>query len=89
VGFARLGRTKGDHFAGQLIDQQEVLVGMRLLLAAVVRRLRGVILGAWAATLRPSNGPMGGALQCAGAGRASRAGALARSAQARGKTGSR
>jgi len=63
VYFARLGRTKIDHFAGHLIDQQDVLVGMRLLLAAVVRLLRGVLLGALAAPLRPINGHIGGALQ--------------------------
>ena len=63
VHFARLGRTEIDHFAGYLIDQQDVLVGMRLLFAAVVLLLRGVILGALAAALCPINRPIGGALQ--------------------------
>ena len=61
--FAWLSWTKIDHCARHLIDQQDVLLGMRLLLAAVVRLLRGGLLGALAATLRPINGHMGGALQ--------------------------
>jgi hypothetical protein len=63
VHFARLGRTELDHCAGYRIDQQDVLVGMRLLFAAGVLLLRGVILGALAAALCPINRPIGGALQ--------------------------
>ena len=68
VCFARLSRAKIDHFAGHLIDQQDVLVSMRLLLATVVCLLRGGILRALAATLCPLNGHIGGALQCEVAG---------------------
>lgn len=50
------------------MDQQDVLVGMRLRLAAGGRLRRGGLLGAVAATLRPIHGPMGGALQGEGAG---------------------
>ena len=63
VRFAWLRWAKLDYCARHLSAQQAVLIGMRVLLTAGGRLLRGARLGALAATLRPIHGPLGGALQ--------------------------
>jgi hypothetical protein len=60
VGFTRDGRAKIDHFSGGLIDQQDVLVGLGLLLAAGVRPL----LGGLDRTLPAAFGPIDGSIRC-------------------------
>jgi len=58
VGLARDGRAKIDHFRGRLIDQQDVLVGMGLLLAAVGLPLLGGLDRALPAAFGPIDGPI-------------------------------
>jgi len=60
--FALDRRTEIDHFARLLINQQDVLVSMRFLLATVVGSLLGVVLGTLPSSLRAVNEQIGGAL---------------------------
>ena len=56
-------RTQIDHFAGVLVDQQNVLVRMGLLLAALMLLLQRLIGGALAAAFGAINGESGCTLQ--------------------------
>ena len=59
MSFARHRLAEIDHFATVLVDQQEVFVGVRLFLAAVVFLLLRLILGPWSGTFRAINDQVG------------------------------
>src|SRR5882762_9356212 len=66
--FAGHGRSQIDHFVGVLVHQQEVLICMRFLLAAVLLPLLCGIGGTLATTLRAVDGHSRSPLQRQGAG---------------------
>ena len=60
--FAGHGRSQIDDFVGVFVHQQDVLVRMRFLLAAVLLPLLRGIGGTWATALGAVNGHIRGAL---------------------------
>src|SRR5712691_9381620 len=63
VRFAGEGRPPIDHFTAVFVDQQDVLVSMRFLLAAVMLSLLGGVGRALAAALSAVQGQIGCSLQ--------------------------